>query len=56
VLPQVAHALRITSFAALQLPIFTYLITQFQAVGTEMRTFTGGEVSATTAVGGWVGG
>jgi Na+(H+)/acetate symporter ActP len=50
VLPQVAHALRITSFAALQLPIFTYLITQFQAVGTEMRTFTGGEVSATTAV------
>jgi hypothetical protein len=30
VLPQVAHALRLVSFFALQLPIFTYLITQFQ--------------------------
>jgi hypothetical protein len=27
---QVAHALRLISFFALQLPIFTYLITQFQ--------------------------
>ncbi|WIA33094.1 hypothetical protein OEZ86_006248 [Tetradesmus obliquus] len=48
--PWVAHTLRLVSFFALQLPIFTYLITQFQAMGTEVRTFTGGEVSALTAV------
>ena len=47
---QVAHSLRIGSFLALQLPIFTYLITQFQALGTEVRTFTAGGISATTAV------
>eukprot|EP00878_Enallax_costatus_P020660 GHUV01021849.1.p1 GENE.GHUV01021849.1~~GHUV01021849.1.p1 ORF type:complete len:275 (+),score=54.69 GHUV01021849.1:271-1095(+) len=46
----VSHTLRIVSFLALQLPIFTYLITQFQAVGTEVRTFTGGHISATAAV------
>lgn len=28
----------------------TYLITQFQALGTEVRTFTSGHISATTAV------
>lgn len=30
---QVAHMLRLVSFFALQLPIFTYLITQFQVCG-----------------------
>ncbi|KAF8067290.1 cyclin-C1-1 [Scenedesmus sp. PABB004] len=48
--PWVAHTLRVVSFIALQLPIFTYLITQFQAVGTEVRTFTAGAVSPTAAV------
>lgn len=48
--PWVPHALRIVSFLALQLPIFTYLITQFQAVGTEVRTFTSGAISSTAAV------
>lgn len=47
---QVSHTLRIVSFLALQLPIFTYLITQFQAVGTEVRTFTQGHISPTAAV------
>lgn len=49
-LVQVAHLLRVLSFLALQLPIFTYLITQFQALGTEVRTFTQGQISATAAV------
>lgn len=31
-------------------PDSTYLITQFQALGTEVRTFTSGHISATTAV------
>eukprot|EP00879_Flechtneria_rotunda_P027833 GHRR01029839.1.p1 GENE.GHRR01029839.1~~GHRR01029839.1.p1 ORF type:complete len:229 (+),score=67.26 GHRR01029839.1:107-793(+) len=48
--PWVPHALRIVSFLALQLPVFTYLITQFQAVGTEVRTFTQGGISSTAAV------
>ncbi|KAI8471640.1 MAG: SSS family transporter: sodium ion/pantothenate [Monoraphidium minutum] len=48
--PWVAHLLRVLSFAALQLPIFTYLITQFQALGIEVRTFTGGAVSPIIAV------
>eukprot|EP00775_Hariotina_reticulata_P011366 gene11366-11515_t len=48
--PWVAHTLRVLSFLALQLPIFTYLITQFQALGTEVRTFTQGQISATAAV------
>lgn len=30
---QVAHTVRIVSFLALQLPVFTYLITQFQVSG-----------------------
>lgn len=46
----VAHLLRLVSFAALQLPIFTYLITQFQALGVEVRTFTGGAISPLVAV------
>lgn len=32
----VAHTLRLVSFFALQLPVFTYLITQFQALGIEV--------------------
>ncbi|GBF88910.1 sodium:pantothenate symporter [Raphidocelis subcapitata] len=46
----VAHLLRLLSFAALQLPVFTYLITQFQALGIEVRTFTQGAISPVTAV------
>lgn len=46
----VAHTLRLVSFAALQLPIFTYLITQFQALGIEIRTFTNGAISPVVAV------
>lgn len=34
---QVAHALHILSFLCLQLPVFTYLITQFQSIGIEVR-------------------
>lgn len=48
--PQVAHAIHLLTFFCLQLPVFTYLITQFQAVGREVRTFTYGEISATTAI------
>ncbi|KXZ41352.1 hypothetical protein GPECTOR_527g519 [Gonium pectorale] len=46
----VAHALAIVSFFCLQLPVFTYLITQFQSVGREVFTFTGGAISYTTAI------
>lgn len=46
----VAHALHILTFACLQLPVFTYLISQFQSIGLEVRTFTGGEITAITAV------
>lgn len=48
--PQVAHAIHLITFFCLQLPVFTYLITQFQAVGREVRTFTYGEITATTAI------
>lgn len=47
---QVAHALRLLSFFCLQLPIFTYLITQFQSVGIEIRTFTAGTITPLTSV------
>lgn len=48
--PLVAHAIHLITFFCLQLPVFTYLITQFQAVGREVRTFTYGEITATTAI------
>lgn len=50
-----AHVLRLLSFACFQLPVFTYLISQFQALGNEIETFTTEEgttsgVSSITAV------
>jgi len=36
----VPHAIRLLSFFALQLPVFTYLITQFQALGIEVRCWS----------------
>jgi hypothetical protein len=35
--PLVAHSIRWISLFALQLPIFTYLITQFTALATEIE-------------------
>lgn len=46
----VAHCLGLLAFACLQLPIFTYLITQFQSIGIEVRTFTGGAITPLTSV------
>lgn len=46
----VAHALRLGTFACLQLPIFTYLITQFQSVGSEVSAFTGNGITSQTAI------
>lgn len=46
----VPHLIRLVSFAALQLPVFTYLITQFQALGLEVRTFTRGAISPYASV------
>ncbi|GLC49135.1 hypothetical protein PLESTB_000186200 [Pleodorina starrii] len=46
----VAHALSLLSFFCLQLPVFTYLITQFQSLGREVRTFTSGSISSTVAI------
>ncbi|EFJ49747.1 hypothetical protein VOLCADRAFT_104191 [Volvox carteri f. nagariensis] len=46
----VAHALSLLSFACLQLPVFTYLITQFKSLGVEVSTFTGREISPTVAI------
>jgi hypothetical protein len=47
----VAHALRLISFAALQLPVFTYLITQFQALGIEVGAATRRGSAAARGVG-----
>mmetsp|Transcript_22660 Transcript_22660/g.55947 ORF Transcript_22660/g.55947 Transcript_22660/m.55947 type:complete len:732 (-) Transcript_22660:212-2407(-) len=43
--PLVAHAIRVLSLLCCQLPIFTYLITQFTGIGTEIEAFTRGEIS-----------
>jgi SSS family solute:Na+ symporter len=40
--PAVPHALRIISLICLQLPVFTYLITQFSAIAVEIASYTGG--------------
>ncbi|KAJ9520945.1 hypothetical protein QJQ45_014137, partial [Haematococcus lacustris] len=45
-----AHTLRLLSFACLQLPVFTYLITQLRSVGQEVSVFTAGGVPPMTAV------
>ena len=39
--PLVAHSIRWISLFALQLPIFTYLITQFTAIATEIERYGG---------------
>ncbi|GFR47522.1 hypothetical protein Agub_g9240 [Astrephomene gubernaculifera] len=46
----VAHALALLSFFCLQLPVFTYLITQFQSLGREVKTFTSNAITSTTAI------
>ncbi|GIL75284.1 hypothetical protein Vretimale_7979 [Volvox reticuliferus] len=46
----VAHALALLSFFCLQLPVFTYLITQFQSIGKEVRTFTSNSITPTVAI------
>ncbi|GIL51166.1 hypothetical protein Vafri_7234 [Volvox africanus] len=46
----VAHALALLSFFCLQLPVFTYLITQFQSIGREVRTFTSNSITPTVAI------
>eukprot|EP00200_Dunaliella_tertiolecta_P004766 CAMPEP_0202354932 /NCGR_PEP_ID=MMETSP1126-20121109/10037_1 /ASSEMBLY_ACC=CAM_ASM_000457 /TAXON_ID=3047 /ORGANISM="Dunaliella tertiolecta, Strain CCMP1320" /LENGTH=665 /DNA_ID=CAMNT_0048947463 /DNA_START=36 /DNA_END=2033 /DNA_ORIENTATION=- len=48
--PWCAHLLRLLAFGCLQLPIFTYLITQFQSIGKEVETFTNGGITSLTAV------
>lgn len=48
--PGTAHALRLLTFACLQLPVFAYLITQFQALGIELRTYTQGAVRPIVSV------
>lgn len=48
--PQIPHIIALLAFFCLQLPVFTYLITQFQSLGREVRTFTAGDISATTAI------
>ncbi|KAG2500633.1 hypothetical protein HYH03_001400 [Edaphochlamys debaryana] len=46
----VGHTLALLSFWCLQVPVFTYLITQFQSLGREVSTFTAGSITATTAI------
>ncbi|PNW73816.1 hypothetical protein CHLRE_13g573900v5 [Chlamydomonas reinhardtii] len=46
----IPHIIALLAFFCLQLPVFTYLITQFQSLGREVRTFTAGDISATTAI------
>eukprot|EP00283_Hemiselmis_rufescens_P008411 CAMPEP_0173430622 /NCGR_PEP_ID=MMETSP1357-20121228/8987_1 /TAXON_ID=77926 /ORGANISM="Hemiselmis rufescens, Strain PCC563" /LENGTH=729 /DNA_ID=CAMNT_0014394993 /DNA_START=182 /DNA_END=2371 /DNA_ORIENTATION=- len=48
--PVVAHALRLISLVCLQLPVFTYLITQFTGIGGEIPVYTRGEVSGLAAL------
>jgi len=40
--PLVPHALRLVSLLCLQLPVFSYLISQFTAISTEIAMYTGG--------------
>jgi len=40
--PAVPHALRLISLFCLQLPVFTYLITQFSSIAVEISSYTGG--------------
>ncbi|KAG2438998.1 hypothetical protein HYH02_010789 [Chlamydomonas schloesseri] len=46
----VPHIIALLAFFCLQLPVFTYLITQFQSLGREVRTFTANDITATTAI------
>jgi len=48
--PAVPHALRLISLLCLQLPVFTYLITQFTGIGAEIPVYTRGEVSGLGAL------
>lgn len=43
--PAVAHIIRIICLACLQLPVFTYLITQFSGLGVEVSIYTKGELT-----------
>uniref|UniRef100_A0A7S0X4Z7 Sodium/solute symporter n=1 Tax=Mantoniella antarctica TaxID=81844 RepID=A0A7S0X4Z7_9CHLO len=45
-----AHLLRVLTFAAMMLPIFTYQVSQFVSCGRIAEAFTGGEVSETGAI------
>lgn len=49
-LQRAQHLIHGTSHLSMSCLCSTYLITQFQALGTEVRTFTSGHISATTAV------
>lgn len=40
--PLVPHMLRLLSLVCLQLPVFCYLISQFQSIAVEIATYTGG--------------
>eukprot|EP00286_Rhodomonas_abbreviata_P001544 CAMPEP_0181291168 /NCGR_PEP_ID=MMETSP1101-20121128/1820_1 /TAXON_ID=46948 /ORGANISM="Rhodomonas abbreviata, Strain Caron Lab Isolate" /LENGTH=349 /DNA_ID=CAMNT_0023395535 /DNA_START=118 /DNA_END=1164 /DNA_ORIENTATION=- len=48
--PFIPHSLRLLSLFCLQLPVFTYLITQFTALAVEINIYTGGEVSKLAAL------
>eukprot|EP00285_Hemiselmis_virescens_P017939 CAMPEP_0173381082 /NCGR_PEP_ID=MMETSP1356-20130122/3567_1 /TAXON_ID=77927 ORGANISM="Hemiselmis virescens, Strain PCC157" /NCGR_SAMPLE_ID=MMETSP1356 /ASSEMBLY_ACC=CAM_ASM_000847 /LENGTH=723 /DNA_ID=CAMNT_0014334827 /DNA_START=229 /DNA_END=2397 /DNA_ORIENTATION=+ len=48
--PIVPHALRLISLLCLQLPVFTYLITQFTGIGAEIPVYTNNAVSALGAL------
>jgi len=43
--PAVAHAIRFVCLFCLQLPVFTYLITQFTGLGQELSVYTKGELT-----------
>eukprot|EP00282_Hemiselmis_andersenii_P007886 CAMPEP_0114143470 /NCGR_PEP_ID=MMETSP0043_2-20121206/19003_1 /TAXON_ID=464988 /ORGANISM="Hemiselmis andersenii, Strain CCMP644" /LENGTH=720 /DNA_ID=CAMNT_0001237769 /DNA_START=167 /DNA_END=2329 /DNA_ORIENTATION=- len=48
--PAVPHALRLISLFCLQLPVFTYLITQFTGIGAEIPVYTKGEITGLGAL------
>mmetsp|Transcript_16719 Transcript_16719/g.40010 ORF Transcript_16719/g.40010 Transcript_16719/m.40010 type:complete len:772 (+) Transcript_16719:76-2391(+) len=48
--PIIPHSLRILTLFCQLLPVFTYLISQFTALGTEVEIYTKGEVSKLAAL------